>query len=291
MPPRRLTRSGHAWSRGRAQRRAGGARDPRPGGKIQAFVLSPPNARKRPLPTILEIHGGPTWAWNRSPNHDTQDVGVRRLPRRPAEHPRLVQPRPRLDRRRCSATGAASTPPTATPCSTTWSRPACPTPSGSAATATRTAASWSTGWSAPATGSRPRLLERRRQPGRGLRELRLRRDVQRARRAWATTLTPEGIDSLWRQSPLRNVANINTPLLILQGEADLRCPPADNEQLFVALRALERDVEYVLYPGDARWRRAPGPTGASTACASSQAATGVASTDAERILAWFKKYL
>ena len=43
-----------------------------PGGKIQAFVLSPPNARKRPLPTILEIHGGPTWAWNRSPNQDTK---------------------------------------------------------------------------------------------------------------------------------------------------------------------------------------------------------------------------
>ena len=35
---------------------------------------------------------------------------------------------------------------------------------------------------------------------------------------------------------------------MLQGEADLRCPPADNEQLFVALRALGRPVEYVLYP-------------------------------------------
>ena len=36
---------------------------------------------------------------------------------------------------------------------------------------------------------------------------------------------------------------------MLQGEADLRCPAADNEQLFVALRALDRTVEYVLYPG------------------------------------------
>ena len=60
--------------------------------------------------------------------------------------------------------------------------------------------------------------------------------------------TPEGVESLWRQSPLRHVANVRTPLLILQGEADHRCPPGDAEQLFVALRALGREVEYVLYP-------------------------------------------
>ena len=53
--------------------------------------------------------------------------------------------------------------------------------------------------------------------------------------------TPEGIDRLWRQSPLRNVANIQTPLLMLQGEADLRCPPHDNEQLFIALRHARPD--------------------------------------------------
>jgi dipeptidyl aminopeptidase/acylaminoacyl peptidase len=58
----------------------------------------------------------------------------------------------------------------------------------------------------------------------------------------------EGIASLWRQSPLRLVTRIRTPLLLLQGEADLRCVPADNEQLFVALRHLGREVEYILYP-------------------------------------------
>ena len=61
-------------------------------------------------------------------------------------------------------------------------------------------------------------------------------------------LSPEGIEKLWRQSPLRNVASIHTPLLILQAESDLRCPAADNEQLFVALRQLRREVEYILYP-------------------------------------------
>ena len=35
---------------------------------------------------------------------------------------------------------------------------------------------------------------------------------------------------------------------MLQAEADLRCPAADNEQFFIALRHLGRTVEYVLYP-------------------------------------------
>jgi dipeptidyl aminopeptidase/acylaminoacyl peptidase len=61
-------------------------------------------------------------------------------------------------------------------------------------------------------------------------------------------LSAEGVEKLWRQSPLRNVANIRTPLLMLQAGSDLRCPPADNEQLFTALRVLGREVEYVLYP-------------------------------------------
>jgi dipeptidyl aminopeptidase/acylaminoacyl peptidase len=62
--------------------------------------------------------------------------------------------------------------------------------------------------------------------------------------------TQEGIDKLWRQSPLRNVAGVRTPLLMLQAEADRRCPAADNEQFFVALRHLGRTVEYVLYPDE-----------------------------------------
>lgn len=57
-----------------------------------------------------------------------------------------------------------------------------------------------------------------------------------------------GVSALWRQSPLRLAANVHTPLLMLQGEADLVCPPGDNEQLFLVLRALGRTVEYVLYP-------------------------------------------
>jgi dipeptidyl aminopeptidase/acylaminoacyl peptidase len=63
-------------------------------------------------------------------------------------------------------------------------------------------------------------------------------------------LTHEGMLKLWRQSPLAHVSNVHTPLLMLQGEADRRCPAADNEQYFIALRVLGREVEYVLYPDE-----------------------------------------
>ena len=102
--------------------RAGGARDPRAGRqdpglralaaeRAQAAAADDPRDPRRP-----------DLGLDRSPNHDTKMWASRRLPRGPAEHPRLLQPRPATGSRRCSATGAASTPPTATPCSTTWSR-------------------------------------------------------------------------------------------------------------------------------------------------------------------------
>lgn len=61
-------------------------------------------------------------------------------------------------------------------------------------------------------------------------------------------LSRAGMLRMWRSSPLANVARIRTPLLILQSEEDTICPPADNEQLFIALRALGRETELVLYP-------------------------------------------
>jgi dipeptidyl aminopeptidase/acylaminoacyl peptidase len=91
-------------------------------------------------------------------------------------------------------------------------------------------------------------------------------------------LTPEGTEALWRQSPLRNVASVRTPLLMLQGEADLRCPPHDNEQFFIALRHLRRTVEYVLYPGS---DHVYGSSGRPDRRIDRN----------ERIIAWFDRYL
>jgi len=61
-------------------------------------------------------------------------------------------------------------------------------------------------------------------------------------------LSRAGMLRAWGSSPLSNVARIRTPLLILQSEEDRICPAADNEQLFIALRALGRETEMVLYP-------------------------------------------
>lgn len=50
------------------------------------------------------------------------------------------------------------------------------------------------------------------------------------------------------QSPVHRVHDIRTPLLILHSDGDLRCPPGQADQLFVALRLLGRDVEYWRFP-------------------------------------------
>jgi dipeptidyl aminopeptidase/acylaminoacyl peptidase len=63
-------------------------------------------------------------------------------------------------------------------------------------------------------------------------------------------LTHEGMERLWRQSPMAHVSDVHTPILMLQAEADRRDPAADNEQFFVALRVLGRPVDYVLYPDE-----------------------------------------
>ena len=52
-------------------------------------------------------------------------------------------------------------------------------------------------------------------------------------------------------SPITYVKDLNTPLLILHSEEDLRCPVDQATQLFVACQLLEKpDVEYVLFPGE-----------------------------------------
>src|SRR5690625_587876 len=55
-------------------------------------------------------------------------------------------------------------------------------------------------------------------------------------------------EKLWEISPLKYVANVETPLLILHGELDYRCPIEQGEQLFVALKHLKKDVEFVRFP-------------------------------------------
>lgn len=50
-------------------------------------------------------------------------------------------------------------------------------------------------------------------------------------------------------SPLTYVKNVETPLLILHGEEDLRCPVEQAEQLFVFLKRLGKTTQLVRFPG------------------------------------------
>ncbi|WP_368653910.1 prolyl oligopeptidase family serine peptidase [Ornithinibacillus sp. 4-3] len=53
---------------------------------------------------------------------------------------------------------------------------------------------------------------------------------------------------LWDFSPIKYAKNINTPLLILHGELDYRCPIEQGEQFFIALKHLKKEVEFIRFP-------------------------------------------
>jgi dipeptidyl aminopeptidase/acylaminoacyl peptidase len=50
------------------------------------------------------------------------------------------------------------------------------------------------------------------------------------------------------RSPLTYASNVKTPVLLLHGEADLRCPISQSEQYFVALKRMGKEVELVRFP-------------------------------------------
>jgi len=52
-----------------------------------------------------------------------------------------------------------------------------------------------------------------------------------------------------RFAPITFVENIHTPLLILHSDQDLRCPVAEGEQLFTALKFLRRETKFVRFEG------------------------------------------
>jgi dipeptidyl aminopeptidase/acylaminoacyl peptidase len=59
------------------------------------------------------------------------------------------------------------------------------------------------------------------------------------------------LSKLWDQSPLKHVAEIRTPLLILHSEQDHRCPIEQAEQLYAALvRVGEVPTEFVRFPDE-----------------------------------------
>ena len=67
----------------------------------------------------------------------------------------------------------------------------------------------------------------------------------------------DGADALLERSPLVNVDAINAPALLIHGEGDLRCPVAQSEELFLALKRLGREVALVVYPGESHGIKKP----------------------------------
>jgi dipeptidyl aminopeptidase/acylaminoacyl peptidase len=79
-------------------------------------------------------------------------------------------------------------------------------------------------------------------------------------------------------SPTARMHENQTPLLLLQAENDLRCPPGNSEMVFLILRTLGREVEMIRYPGESHIMLAIGRPDRRV-------------DRLERIVDWFKKHL
>ena len=274
---RRLTREGAAW-----QARFPGVQLeelelPGPAGTIQAWLASPSGAAKRRLPTILHIHGGPTGAWGPGGTVDAMALT--------AAGYRVLMPNIRGSATFGSAwVGALS-------------------------------GRWGDVDAVDAMAAIDALVEQGLADPRRLGLMGLsyggfltqwligvtdrfgaavaENGVTNQVSTWANSyfgvhynrraglgdpLSDEGMQALWRSSPLRNARNVTTPLLMLQSEEDRICPAADNEQLFTALKVLGKEVEYILYPDEHHEMKSSGRPDRRI-------------DRLERILGWFERHL
>ena len=56
------------------------------------------------------------------------------------------------------------------------------------------------------------------------------------------------VEKLWEMSPLSHAHKAKTPLLVLHGEEDLRCPQEQGEQMYTAMKKNEIPTKMVVYP-------------------------------------------
>lgn len=57
-----------------------------------------------------------------------------------------------------------------------------------------------------------------------------------------------GVASYWKQSPLAYAQNVTTPIRLLHGEWDMRCPISQSEEFFTAVKRNGVDADMVRYP-------------------------------------------
>lgn len=56
------------------------------------------------------------------------------------------------------------------------------------------------------------------------------------------------MEDLWKMSPLAYTKNIKTPLLVIHGQEDLRCPQEQGEQMYTAMKKQGVRTKLVLFP-------------------------------------------
>ena len=63
----------------------------------------------------------------------------------------------------------------------------------------------------------------------------------------------QGVDTLafrlLQRSPIKFAPQVETPVLLLHGESDARCPIGQSEQYFQVMKRMDKDVEMVRFPG------------------------------------------
>ena len=59
----------------------------------------------------------------------------------------------------------------------------------------------------------------------------------------------DAADKMLERSPISYATAVDTPVLLLHGDADARCPIGQSEEYFTALKRLGKEVEFVRFPG------------------------------------------
>lgn len=57
-----------------------------------------------------------------------------------------------------------------------------------------------------------------------------------------------GVAAYWKQSPLAYAQNVTTPIRLLHGEWDMRCPISQSEEFFTAVKRHGVDADFIRYP-------------------------------------------
>jgi dipeptidyl aminopeptidase/acylaminoacyl peptidase len=65
------------------------------------------------------------------------------------------------------------------------------------------------------------------------------------------------MDTLWERSPLRQVAKVKTPVLILHGENDSDVPISEAKQWYIALKDVGVATVMIRYPREGHGLREP----------------------------------